>query len=144
MELNGQFETLAASLLLSKRAARRLIQHAFVLVGRDRKVRQHLREASVVTLWVLEDWKFAWTVELDRGKIHFDRRPARRPDLTLTWLTAESFFRQIESGGAADDSLEMVGNLELRKFLRPVYQAFCKILPKVLRYPFDNEGNRVA
>ncbi len=133
-----------ASLPLSKRAARRLIQRAFVLVGRDRNLRQHLREASVVTLWVLEDWKFAWTVGLDRGKIYFERRPARHPDLTLTWRTAEEFFHQIEAGVSPEDGFELAGNLEFRKFSQAVYQVFSKVLLRVLRYPFDDAGNRLA
>jgi len=137
-------EEVPASQALSKRAARRLIQRAFVLVGRDRNVRQHLREASVVTLWTLEDWKLAWTVELERGKVHFERRPAKHPDLTLTWRTAEEFFNQIENGVPPDDGLGIAGNLHLRRFSQPVYQAFCKALRKVLRYPFDDEGNRLT
>src|SRR5438128_9637996 len=51
-------------LQLSKRAARRLIQRALVLTGRDRHVREHIREARLTMLWVLEDWGFAWTVHL--------------------------------------------------------------------------------
>ncbi len=143
--LHAAFEGGATtSLPLSKRAARRLIQRAFVLVGRDGNVRQHLRQASAVTLWVLEDWKLAWTVELNRGRIQFERRPARHPDLTLTWRTAEEFFHQIEAGVFPEDGFEIAGNLESRRFSQPVYQAFCKVLLKVLRYPFDDAGNRLA
>src|SRR6266481_4257192 len=80
---------------LSRRAARRIFQRAFVLAGRDRNVRQHIREAHCKILWVIEDWDFAWTVILDRGRVDFDRRPTKRPDLTLTWSTAEEFFHQV-------------------------------------------------
>ena len=43
---------------LSKRGARRAIQRAFVRVGRERAIRQHLREAELTTLWTIEDWGF--------------------------------------------------------------------------------------
>jgi len=76
----------------SKRAARRILQRAFVLTGRDRALRQHIREARFTTVWILEDWDLVWTVIIDRGKIDFERRPARHPDLTLTWPTAVDFF----------------------------------------------------
>lgn len=125
---------------LSKRAARRLIQRALVLVDRDRHVRQHVREAGVRILWIIEDWRFAWTVVIERGKIHFERRPAKKPDLTLSWQTADGFFRQIETGAPLSEGFEMTGNLNLRRFSEPVYQAFCNELRKVLRYPFDEDG----
>ena len=72
-------ETAPALQELSRRAARRLIQRATVLAGRDRNVRQHIREARVTMHWVLEDWGFGGTVILDRGRINFDRRPVRHP-----------------------------------------------------------------
>ena len=81
-----------SSLPPSKRAARRIIQRAFVLAGRDRPLRQHIREARFTTLWVLEDWDLAWTVIVDRGKLEFERRLAKHPDLTLSWPAADDFF----------------------------------------------------
>jgi hypothetical protein len=81
-----------SSLPPSKRAARRILQRAFVLTGRDRPLRQHIREARFTTLWTLEDWDLAWTVIVDRGKIEFERRPAKHPDLTFSWPTADEFF----------------------------------------------------
>lgn len=133
-----------SSLPFSKRAARRMIQRAWVLVGRDRNARQHVREARIVTLWVLEDWRFAWTVELDRGKIRYERRPARHPDLTLSWRTAEDFFRQIEGSTPAEIGFQMEGPVELQRLSAPLRHAFCNALQKVLRYPFDEQGNRLA
>ena len=133
-------ESAAAAPQLSKRAARRLIQRALVLVGRDPHVRQHVREASVRILWILEDWRFAWTVVIERGKIRFERRPAKKPDLTFNWRTANGFFRQIETGAPLSEGFEMTGNLNLRRFSEPVYQAFSNELRKVLRYPFDEDG----
>ena len=90
---NSNFEVNQESFLPpSKRAARRILQRAFVLTGRDKPLRQHIREVQFTTLWVLEDWDLAWTVIIDRGKIEFERRPAKHPDLTFTWPTAEEFF----------------------------------------------------
>lgn len=126
---------------ISKRTARRLLQRAFVLVGRDRNVRQHIREASVITLWVLQDWRFEWTVALERGKVHFDRRPARAPDLTLTWPSAEEFFGALWEGRNPDASLFLEGDLRERRYLDPVYSAFCRLFQQVLHYPFDDAEN---
>ena len=126
---------------ISKRAARRLIQQAFVLTGRDRPVRQHIREAHVTTVWMLEDWNFEWTITLDRGKVRFDRRPARVPDMTLTWPNAADFFDTIEQGRAPDDSLTMEGNLTFRNFIDLVYRSFCRSLQRVIQYPVDDAGD---
>ena len=81
----------------SKRAARRILQRAFVLAGRDKTLRQHIREARLTILWVLEDWDLVWTIIIDRGKIELARRPAKHPDLTLTWRTASEFFSSASS-----------------------------------------------
>ena len=128
---------------ISKRAARRLIQRAFVLAGRDRTVRQHIREARVITLWALEDWGFEWTVAIERGKLNFDRRPARAPDLTFTWPSAEEFFKSLWEGKSPDASLLLEGDLRLRRYSDPVYSAFCRLLEQVLHDPFDEAGNRL-
>jgi len=129
---------------LSKRAARRLIQRAFVLAGRDRNVRQHIREPRGAILWVIEDWDLAWTIFLDKGKLVFDRRPAKHPDLTLTWPTADEFFSQIESATQRDDLPERTGNAQLWKFGQPVYAAFQVALREVLLDPVDEDGTRLA
>ncbi len=126
---------------ISKRAARRLIQRALVLAGRDRNVRQHIREAKVITLWVLEDWQFEWTAVIERGKVHFDRRPARAPDLTLRWPNEEEFFTALWEGRDPIGSLLVEGNLSLRRFSDPVYSAFCRFMQQVLRHPFDDAEN---
>jgi len=89
---HGETEGNGFCLPPSKRAARRLIQRAFVLTGRDKHLRQHLRAARLTTLWNLQDWDLVWTVIIDRGRIEFDRRPAKHPDLTLSWETANEFF----------------------------------------------------
>jgi hypothetical protein len=126
---------------ISKRAARRLIQQAFVLTGRDRSVRQHIREARLVTLWVLEDWNFEWTVTIDRGKVRFDRRPAREPDMTLRWPSAGEFLAGIQEGRAPDGSMEPEGGADFQSYVEPVYRSFCQSLEHVIRYPVDDAGN---
>ncbi len=129
---------------LSKRAARRLIQRAFVLVGRDRHVRQHLREVQVKMMWVLEDEGVEWAVWLDRGRLQFDRQPVKDPDVTLTWPKAETFFESARSGreGAADFTIE--GPQNLCRLAELVWRAFRVELGHVLRHPFDEDGVRLA
>jgi hypothetical protein len=139
-----QTEAVSDPASLSRRAARRLFQRAFVLAGRDRNVRQHIREAHCVLLWVIEDWDFVWTIYLDKGKIEFDRRPTKRPDLTLTWPTAEKFFKQAEKGTRKDDAPSHVGDGAVWKFAQPVYSAFCAALRSVLLDPVDENGVRLA
>lgn len=136
----GESDTLPVSAPLSKRAARRIIQRAFVLVGRDRHLRQHLREASVTTLWVLQDWEFAWTVKLDRGRVYFDRRPAKHPDMALIWPTAEAFFQNIENGKPSEGGFEWQGDAAHRRLLGSVVRALGAYLRQVLRNPVDENG----
>src|SRR5579863_2907297 len=79
---------------LSKRAARRIIQRTFVLMGKDKVLRQQIRESQTTTLWIIEDWDLEWTVFLHHGRFELERRSAKHPDVTLSWPTAEEFFRQ--------------------------------------------------
>lgn len=125
----------------SKRAGRRLIQRAFVLAGRDRKLRQHLRHERLTTLWVIEDWDFAWTVILDRGALTFERRPARRPDFTVTWQTADVFFAGVEGSTLASEGFQCSGPTALQRTWEPVYRAFAESLRGVLRNPVDENGD---
>ncbi len=128
---------------LSRRAARRLIQRALVLVGRNRKVRQHIREARLTTLWVLEDWEFEWTVLLDRGKMVFDRRSARKPNVTLVWPEAAAFFRWVESDRERDE-FRIEGKPEDCRMAEMVCRAFRSVLGEVIRFPFDDDGVRLV
>lgn|SRR5689334_2018333 len=139
-----QGEAVADPTSLSRRAARRLFQRAFVLAGRDRNVRQHIREAHCAILWVIEDWEFVWTVYLDKGKIEFDRRPTKRPDLTLTWPTAEEFFQQVEKSTRKDDGPARTGNPAVWKFAQPLFSGFATALRGVLQSPVDENGVRLA
>lgn len=137
-------EAVADPTALSKRAARRLIQRAFVLAGRDRNVRQHMRSAKCLTLWVIEDWELEWTVILDRGKMVFDRRPTKRPDLTLTWPTSQEFFKQVAVGTRKDNAPDHSGDAGLWKFGQVAFSAFCAALREVLSDPVDEDGVRLA
>ena len=127
--------------LLSRRAARRLIQRAFVIAGRDRSVRQQIREVRFTTLWILEEWDFAWSVFLDRGKLTFDRRPARKPDATLAWPTASEFSAQIEQGHLRGEGWRYEGPEELRRISEPLFRVFAQALSAVLENPVDENGD---
>jgi hypothetical protein len=129
---------------LSKRAARRLVQRAFVLLGRNKNVRQHIREVYVKMMWVLEDEGFEWAVLVDRGKIQFDRRPVKNPDITLTWPRGEAFFESARSGRDQPDDFTIEGPQELRRLTELIWRAFREELGNVLRYPVDEDGVRLA
>jgi hypothetical protein len=137
-------ETAPALQELSRRAARRLIQRATVLAGRDRNVRQHIREARVTMHWVLEDWGFEWTVILDRGRIKFDRRPVRHPDVTLSWREAASFFASAREGRDNRNDYSVGGGAEFRRYADLIWKALRFSLGDVLRFPFDDDGVRLA
>ena len=129
-----------ASPALSKRAARRIIQRAWVLAGRDRRVRQHIRSAGFSSLWILEDWNFTWTVVFDRGRLEFDRRPTKRPDLTFAWQSAGDFFAEIKTGVRAAQGFQAEGDLALQRICEPVYRSFTKTLQTLLGQPVDENG----
>ena len=128
---------------LSRRAARRLIQRALVLVGRERNLRQHLRAVHLTSLWRLDDWDFEWTVTLDRGKVLFDRRPVKNPDVTVSWTEAKQFIEWAEKGSGAEQQ-KIEGDLENSRTVEMVCRAFRKALGDVLRFPFDDDGVRLA
>jgi len=128
---------------LSKRAARRVIQRAFVLVGREKSIRQHLREASLNSLWRIEDWGFEWTVTLEHGKFEFHRGRTGRAQATYTWQRAEDFFKQMEMGASNPQSFCCEGSREVQRLLGPVFTAFTKSLSGVLQHPFDDDGERL-
>lgn len=149
---------------LSKRAARRLIQRAWVLTGRDRRLRQHIRELKLTTLWTIEDWGLAWTVFFERGRIEFDRRPAKRPHATFAWPSAEAFFARLEGGSllevmraeaapadepaeaegagrAEEERVRRPGRSPAERALEPVCRVFADMLREVLENPFDENGD---
>jgi hypothetical protein len=146
MTLNGTVEPVNAVSFraLSKRGARRVIQRAFVLVGRDRAVRQHLRSARLTTLWAVEDWGLEWTVGLNRGKFEFHRGKTGQPQLTFRWQTAEEFSRQMETGVVGKDAVDSGDDPALRRFIDPVWAAFRRHLRNVLANPIDEDGERLV
>lgn len=129
---------------ISKRAARRLIQRALVLAGRDAHLHALIREAEVVTRWTLEDWDLEWSVILKRGKVTYDRRPARQPDSILIWPVALEFFAEAETGFRQERHPAILENAELAKFLIPLARTFFRQLRHVLQFPVDEAGTRLA
>jgi hypothetical protein len=125
---------------LSKRAARRIIQRTFVLMGKDKVLRQHIRESQITTLWIVEDWELEWTVFLHRGKFEFERRPAKHPDVTLAWPTAEEFFRQVDRSGDAIVKVQILPEQERRRFLEALLRGFFACLRHVLANPVGALG----
>ena len=125
---------------LSKRAARRIIQRTFVLMGKDKFLRQQIRELQITTLWIIEDWQLDWSVYLNRGKFEFERRIAKRPDFTLTWGTAEEFFRQAELAGEAPPQVQILPDQERRQFFETLVRGFFASLRGVLAHPVDALG----
>lgn len=157
----SEIESHPAASPLSKRAARRLIQRAWVLTGRDRKLRQHIRELKLTTLWTIDDWGLAWTVSFERGRIEFDRRPAKRPHATFVWTSADEFFRRVDRGGlieamqaeaaragespqaeeTARERVRCQGRSPAERALEPVCRVFTDMLREVLQNPFDENGD---
>ena len=117
-----------------------MIQRAFVLMGRDKALRQHFREATLVTLWTIEDRQLQWTVYLHHGKFEVERRPARAPALTFTWATAEEFFQQAERGENTLGAVQIVPPPERRRFTETLLRGFFACLHRVLANPVDDVG----
>jgi hypothetical protein len=138
-----QFETAPGG--LSKRAAQRLIQRAIVLAGRNRNVKQQIREADLVSVWSIEDWDLEWAVTIRRGKLDFDRRLPRRPDIQVHWPTAQVFFDEAEKPERSNPSgARYEGPVEARRMWDVLHQAFRVALGSVLENPVDEDGTRLA
>ena len=140
----NEIETAPAPADLSRRAARRLIQRAFVLLGRNKHVRQNLRAVHMKMMWVLADADFEWAVILDKGRIEFDRRPVKNPDLTLTWSSTHAFFEGARSGKDQPEAFSIEGRREFHRLAEMLWRAFREELGNVLRFPFDDDGVRLA
>jgi hypothetical protein len=125
---------------LSKRAARRIIQRTFILMGKDKFLRQQIRESEITTLWIVEDWELEWTVFLQRGKFELERRPAKHPDVTLTWATAQEFFQQVDRSGEANLQVQILPAQEHRRFFETLLRGFFACLRHVLANPVDALG----
>ena len=128
---------------LSKRAARRIIQRTFVLMGKDKVLRQLIRESEITTVWMIEDWELEWTVLLRRGKFEVERRQSKRPDITLTWPTAEEFFRQVDRSGDASVQVEMTPEQDHPRFFETLLRGFFSTLRSVLENPVDAVGQNL-
>lgn len=127
---------------LSKRAAQRLIQRALVIAGRSRNVRQHIREADLTSVWTIADWDLEWAVAIRRGAVEFDRRLPHRPDIRVTWATADVFFAEAENGCATEHRYE--GPVEARRTWDVVYSAFRDALKGLLLDPIDGDGRSLV
>lgn len=125
---------------LSKRAARRIIQRTFVLMGKDKALRHLIRESEITTLWIVEDWELEWTVMLHRGKFEMERRPAKHPDATLTWPTAVEFFHQVDCAGHPAVEAKIHPAQENQRLLATLLRAFFTYLGRVLANPVDALG----
>jgi hypothetical protein len=125
---------------LSKRAARRIIQRAFVLMGRDKVLRHQIREAEIITLWIIEDWDLEWTVFLHRGRFEVERRPAKHPAVTLSWPTATEFFQQVDRAESAGIQAQILPAQERHRFFETLLRGFFACLRHVLANPIDDVG----
>ncbi|MGH9454370.1 MAG: hypothetical protein ACRD2O_10430 [Terriglobia bacterium] len=128
---------------LSHRAARRVVQRAFVLTGRDRALRDHIRTTKVETLWRIEDWRFSWTVVIDLGRVEFSRKPSKRPDAAFIWPEVAGFARQIEGPTprpGSDAEFIHAQDPKVRKVALALYSTFIPFLRQVLSDPFDENG----
>jgi hypothetical protein len=125
---------------LSKRAARRIIQRAFVLMGRDKVLRTQIRECEITTLWRVEDWEMEWTVFFHRGRFEVERRPAKHPHVTLAWPTAEEFFQQVDRPSEAGVHVQILPAQERRRFFETLLRGFFVCLRRVLANPVDDVG----
>jgi hypothetical protein len=128
---------------LSHRAARRVIQRVFVLAGRSRSLREHIRTLCFETLWVIEDWDFGWTVRVDQGRLEFSRRPTKRPAVTFLWPALAEFTHQLEAQlllRDLDTGFIHTEDPKLRKAALALYSAFIPLLRQVLADPFDEDG----
>lgn len=131
------------STALSKRGARRVIQRAFVLVGRERAIRQQIREVELNTQWAIEDWGLEWTVVFDHGRLEFHRGRVGKPLVNYHWETGEEFLGQVESGASSRDGLQFVGDPVWRRVVDPVFKSFLTTLRAVIADPVDDDGVRL-
>jgi hypothetical protein len=143
MSHSPEFEFAPAD--LSKRGAQRLIQRAIVLAGRNRHVKQQIREADLTSVWSIVDWDLEWAVSIRRGKLDFDRRLPRRPDIQIRWPTAAAFFAEAGDPRAAGRSQgQYDGPPQMRRMWDVLHQAFRAALGEVLENPVDEDGTRLV
>jgi hypothetical protein len=142
MPHSPEFESSPAG--LSKRGAQRLIQRAIVLAGRNRSVKQQIRETDLTSVWSIEDWNLEWAVLIRRGKLDFDRHLPRRPDIQVRWPTAGGFFAEAEDlRPAAPSQAQYEGPPQARRMWDVLHQAFRAALGDVLQNPVDEDGTQL-
>ena len=128
---------------LSKRAARRIIQRTFVLLGKDKTIKQLIRETEMVTVWMIEDWELEWTLILHKGKFEIERRQAKHPEVTLSWPTAVEFFAQVDRPASANVQVRMTPEPTQHRFFDTLLRGFFSTLHRVLEDPVDAVGQNL-
>ena len=128
---------------LSKRGARRVIQRAVVLTGRDKALRQKLRSVELTTRWLIEDWGLEWTVVVDQGHIEFHRGHVGKAQVSILWKTGDEFLGHLETKSVPAGGFELECEPGLRRVVDMVFQAFLSTLRNVLADPVDDDGVRL-
>ncbi len=128
---------------LSKRAARRIIQRTFVLMGRNKTVKQLIRESDLTMVWIIEDWELEWTVLLRHGKFEVERRQAKHPDATLYWPTAVEFFSQVDRHTSTNIQVQITPEPVQKRFFDTLLRDFFSTLRLVLENPVDAVGQNL-
>lgn len=129
---------------LSKRGARRVIQRAVVLMGRDKALRQKLRSVELTTRWLIEDWGSEWTVIVDEGHIAFHRGHVGKAQVNFFWKTGDDFLAHLEAMQAPTEGFELECEPDMKRLVDTVFQAFLLTLRGVLADPVDDDGVRLV
>ena len=129
---------------LSKRGARRVIQRTFVLMGRDKALRQRLKSVELTMRWMVEDWGLEWTVILAQSHLAFHRGHVGKAQVSFRWKTGDDFLGQIEKGPNPGEGFELECEPALRRVVDLLLAAFCNTLKTVLADPVDDDGVRLA
>ncbi len=141
IEPNNVAETAGA---LSKRGARRVIQRSFVLMGRNKALRQKLRSVVLTTRWAVEDWGLEWTVLVAKGQLEFHRGHVGKAQVQVTWKAGEDFVAQLESGAAPSEGMQIECEPADRRNVDLLFQSFIETLRNVLADPIDDDGVRLV
>ena len=126
---------------LSKRAARRIIQRTFVLMGKDKvsaAANPRIAKSPRFGSWKTGRW--SGRCFSTAGSLKLERRPAKHPDVTLSWPTAEEFFHQVDRSGDANVQVQILPEQEHRRFFETLLRGFFSCLRHVLANPVDAVG----
>jgi len=116
---------------------------AVVLVGRDKRVRQHLREVTLTSRWTIEDWNLEWTVVIDHGRVEFHRGHVGKAEVLFNWRSEEAFLRHIESGASPRDGFAAECRAASRRIVDLLINSFVATMRAVLTDPVDDAGVRL-